>query len=94
MQKLNRIQIMNIIGGKTAPPPCSICNDPNESPTTGQIATYYQANSSGCFMGGSLIDATFNYGTCVFYTTQYSCPNSGLNPNAGGFCEGGGGPVA
>lgn len=88
MKKLQKDQLRKLVGGKFAPPPCTVCNDPNESPETNQIATYYSSYGfNGCYLGGEFISGT---NICVFYTTQYSCPISGLNPQYGlsAFCGG------
>ena len=92
MKRLSKDQLRAISGGKFAPPPCSICNDPNETPNS-----YYLSNYSYCGGGGGLASCNeVSYGTacylgsnnCVSYTQAYSCPNSGLSPNAGGLCGG------
>lgn len=82
MKKLTNESKRKIAGGKTAPPPASCCLDPNESPTTNPISTYYHSVNGGCPMGGTIIGDGV---TCWYTTTQYSC-ESGFNPF--GFCGG------
>jgi hypothetical protein len=85
MKRLTRNELRGLMGGKFAPGPCSVCNNASETPYTNQVSTYYHADSSGnCNQGGSLVDNSKV--VCVFYTTQYTCSSSGLNPQFGPIC--------